>query len=163
MQRAKQASKRKQITQTQIGKARITKAAVPALGLAGLTFSLAGQASASALPTSDLQQKPNFMPRQVSALSEEELADVSLATFHLADDHEGLAMIDQEGGRVGQALRFRSAISGGRPRLRLRRRLWWLWRRLDRHRRAVGLVRGMLCLVGPLPLVLEGRADFGPA
>ena len=48
----KQASKRK----------RVTKAAVPALGAAGLTFSLAGGASASALPTADTPQKLNFSP-----------------------------------------------------------------------------------------------------
>jgi hypothetical protein len=76
MQRAKQASKRK----------RVTKAAVPALGAAGLTFSLAGGVSASAVPTGDVQQRPSFAPGQVITLSEEELADVSLATFHLIDN-----------------------------------------------------------------------------
>jgi len=67
MQRAKQASKRK----------RVTKAAVPALGAAGLTFSLAGGVSASAVPTGDVQYRPSFAPGQVITLSEEELADVS--------------------------------------------------------------------------------------
>jgi hypothetical protein len=76
MQRAKQASKKK----------RMTKAAVPALGVAGLTFSMAGSALASAVPTDDIQQRPNYAPGQVATLSEEELADVSLATFHLMDD-----------------------------------------------------------------------------
>ena len=80
MQRVKQASKRK----------RITKGAVPALGAAGLTFSLAGSASASAVPTADLPQTPNFTPSQAITLSEEEIADVSLATFHLFD-HENIA------------------------------------------------------------------------
>src|SRR5262245_14114138 len=75
MQRVKQALKKK----------RVTKAAVPALGAAGLTFSLAGGASAAAIPSGDVQPKPNFTPGQVMALSEEELADVSLATFHLID------------------------------------------------------------------------------
>src|SRR5215470_19257720 len=61
---------------------RVTKAAVPALGAAGLTFGLAGGASASTTPTADVPQKLNLAPTQ-SVLSEEEIADVSLATFHL--------------------------------------------------------------------------------
>ena len=73
MQRLKQASKRK----------RATKAAMPALGAAGLTFSLAGSASAAAIPTADIQQRPNFSPGHAITLGEEEMADVSLATFHL--------------------------------------------------------------------------------
>jgi hypothetical protein len=76
MQRVKQASKKK----------RVTKAAVPALGAAGLTLSLAGGASASVVPTGDLQQRPNFAPDLLITLGEEELADVSLATFHLFDN-----------------------------------------------------------------------------
>ncbi|SDI03890.1 hypothetical protein SAMN05444171_5452 [Bradyrhizobium lablabi] len=81
MQRTKQASKQK----------RMTKAAVPALGFAGLTFSLAGSAAASAVPPGELQQRPNFAPGQFTTLSEEELADVSLATFHLANDEKTLS------------------------------------------------------------------------
>jgi len=76
---SKQASKRK----------RVTKAAVPALGAAGLTFSLAGGASASAMPTADTPQKLNFSPTQSVLLGEEEIADVSLATFHLFDKENG--------------------------------------------------------------------------
>jgi hypothetical protein len=75
MPRVKQASKRK----------RVTKAAVPALGAAGLTVSLIGGASASALPNADVQQAPNYAPTQAMTLGEEEIADVSLATFHLFD------------------------------------------------------------------------------
>ena len=62
----KQASKRK----------RVAKAAVPALGAAGLTFSLAGGASASTLPNADTPQKLNFSPAQSVLLGEEEIADV---------------------------------------------------------------------------------------
>jgi hypothetical protein len=76
---SKQASKRK----------RVTKAALPALGAAGLTFSLAGGASASALPSADTPQKLNFTPDQSVLLGEEEIADVSLATFHLFDKEHG--------------------------------------------------------------------------
>ena len=75
MSRVKQASKRK----------RVTKAAAPALGAAGLTFSLVGGASAAAVPTADVKQTPNYAPTQAITLGEEEIADVSLATFHLFD------------------------------------------------------------------------------
>src|SRR6266478_6172325 len=76
MSRVKQATKRK----------RLTKAAgVPALGAAGLGLSLVGSASASALPTADVPQSPNTTPNQRFVLGEEEMADVSLATFYLFD------------------------------------------------------------------------------
>jgi hypothetical protein len=79
MSRVKQASKRKSVV----------KATLPALGAAGLTFSLAGSASASAVPTADAPQKLNFSPSQAITLGEEEIADVSLATFHLFDKENG--------------------------------------------------------------------------
>jgi hypothetical protein len=63
----------------------VTKAAAPALGAAGLTFSLVGGASAAAVPTADVKQTPNYAPTQAITLGEEEIADVSLATFHLFD------------------------------------------------------------------------------
>jgi len=75
MSRVKQASKKK----------RVTKAAMPALGAAGLTFSLAGGASASAVPAADVQPTTNLVPNQALTLGDEEIADVSLATFHLFD------------------------------------------------------------------------------
>jgi hypothetical protein len=75
MPQVKQASKQK----------RVTKAAIPALGAAGLTFSLLGSASASAVPTADVPQTTHFAPNQAITLGEEEMADVSLATFHLFD------------------------------------------------------------------------------
>ena len=77
MPRVKQASKKKRVTRT----------AVPALGAAGLTFSLAGSAYAAAVPTADVQ-RPNFAPGMMVTLGEEEIADVSLATFRLFDDEE---------------------------------------------------------------------------
>ena len=75
MPRVKQSSKRK----------RVTKVAVPALSAAGLTFGMAGGASASAVPTTDAPQKLGFVPTQAVTLGEEEIADVSLATFNLFD------------------------------------------------------------------------------
>ena len=86
MSRVKQVSKRK----------RLTKAAgVPALGAAGLSFSLVGGASASALPTTDVPQSLNTTPNQRFLLGEEEMADVSLATFHLFDRESGTAGLTQ--------------------------------------------------------------------
>ena len=83
MPQAKQASKQK----------RATKAALPALGAAGLTFGLAGTASASTTPTADVPQKLNLLPTQAVTLGEEEIGDVSLATFHLFDkEHSGSAL-----------------------------------------------------------------------
>jgi len=79
MPRVKQAAKR----------ARTTKAtAVTALGAAGLGLSLAGSASASTIPTADIPKSDNISPNQRFVLSEEEMADVSLATFHLFDKED---------------------------------------------------------------------------
>jgi hypothetical protein len=76
MPRVKQASRQKRTTKA---------AAVMALGAAGLGFSLSGSASASTMPTADLPQSDNTPPNQRFVLGEEEMADVSLATFHLFD------------------------------------------------------------------------------
>ena len=76
MPRVKQASKH----------ARTTKAvAATALGTAGLGLSLGGSASANTIPTADFPQYDNIPPDQRFVLGEEEMADVSLATFHLFD------------------------------------------------------------------------------
>ena len=73
MRRVKQLSRKK----------RTTKAAVTGLGAAGLGLSLAGSASASTIPTADVPKSDNISPIQRFVLSDEEMADVSLATFHL--------------------------------------------------------------------------------
>jgi hypothetical protein len=74
MPRVKQASKQKRTTKA---------AAVTVLGATGLGFSL-GSASASTMPA-DIAQSDNTPPNQRFVLSDEEMADVSLATFHLFD------------------------------------------------------------------------------
>ncbi len=80
MSRVKQVSNRK----------RLTKAAgVPALGAAGLGLSLAGSASASALATADLPQSLSTASNQRLVLREEEITDVSFATFHVFDKENG--------------------------------------------------------------------------
>src|SRR6266478_1978729 len=76
MPRVKQASKQKRTTKA---------AAVKALGAAGLSFSLVGGASASTMPTAGIPQSDNTSPNQRFVLDEEEMADVSLATFYLFD------------------------------------------------------------------------------
>jgi len=79
MPRVKQASKQK----------RTTKAAMTMLGAAGLGFSLAGNASASTVPAADIPPSDNVSPNQRFVLGEEEMADVSLATFYLFDKENG--------------------------------------------------------------------------
>ena len=37
-------------------------------------------------------------------------------------------------------------------------RLWWLWRWLDRDRCPGGSMRRLLCILGPVPLVLGGAS-----
>ena len=76
MSRVKQASKQKRTTKA---------AAVKVLGAAGLSFSLVGSASASTMPTAGIPQSDNTSPNQRFVLSEEEMADVSLATFYVFD------------------------------------------------------------------------------
>src|ERR1700742_2526957 len=76
MRRVKQASKQKRTTKA---------AAVKVLGAAGLSFSLVGNTSASAVPTASLPQSDINSPNQRFVLSEEEMADVSLATFYVFD------------------------------------------------------------------------------
>jgi hypothetical protein len=76
MSRVKQASKQKRTTKA---------AAVKAIGAAGLSFSMVGGASASAMPTADIPQFDINSTNQRFVLSEEEMADVSLATFYVFD------------------------------------------------------------------------------
>src|SRR5271169_6799628 len=93
MRRVKQASRKK----------RTTKAAtVTVLGAAGLGFSLFGSASGSTMPTANIPQSDNTSPNQRLILGEEEMQDVSLATFHLFDKEN-----------VGSALRLARGGCGG--------------------------------------------------
>jgi hypothetical protein len=76
MSGVKQASKQKRTTKA---------AAVKVLGAAGLGFSLVGSASASTMPTAGIPQSDNNSPNQRFVLSDEEMTDVSLATFYVFD------------------------------------------------------------------------------
>jgi hypothetical protein len=76
MPRVKQASKQKRRNKGASGKV---------VGAAGLSLSLVGGASASTMPTPDIPRSDKTSPNQRFVLGEEEMADVSLATFHLFD------------------------------------------------------------------------------
>src|SRR5262249_59685190 len=72
----KQASREKRTTKA---------AAVTVLSAAGLGLSLFGRASGSTMPAADIPQSDKTSPNQRFVLGEEEMQDVSLATFHLFD------------------------------------------------------------------------------
>src|SRR5580698_6812415 len=93
----KQASKQKRKTKA---------AAVKVLGAAGLSFSLVGSASASTVPTASIPQSDNTSPNQRFVLSEEEMVDVSLATFYVFDK-------ENVGGRVQEARGCGGCHGGG--------------------------------------------------
>jgi hypothetical protein len=69
------------------------KAALPALGAAGLTFSMVGGAAAATVPANDATQT-NYSPNHQIMLGEEEIADVSLATFYVFDKESTAAAKD---------------------------------------------------------------------
>jgi hypothetical protein len=58
---------------------------VPVLGIAGVSLSMAGGASASTTGSVADVPSQNRLPPQVITLSEEEISDVSLATFYVFD------------------------------------------------------------------------------
>ena len=97
MPRAKQASKRKAGTK-----------AVPVLGAAGLSLSLAGGASAAASgPAADMATLKNTTQLHEITLAEEEISDVSLATFYVFDKENngtlqgGMLQLARGGGGCG--------------------------------------------------------------
>jgi hypothetical protein len=93
MPRVKQALKRKRKTKA---------AAVKVLGAAGLGLSLASSASASTMPAAGIPQYDDTLPNQGFVLGEEEMADVSLATFHLFDrENFGSGVLLARGGCGG--------------------------------------------------------------
>ena len=83
MARAKQASKRKR-----------QRIALPILGVAGVSLAMAGGASATA-PTANVPSQ-DTEPRPVITLGEEEISDVSLATFYVFDkENAGTSQLGQ--------------------------------------------------------------------
>ena len=73
-------------------KGKLKSEVVPAVGIVGLSLSMTGGASAAAgVPAGDLSAQEVTPRPEVSAmlqLHEEEIADVSLATFYLFDKEE---------------------------------------------------------------------------
>jgi len=93
MRRVKRASRKKRTTKA---------AAVTVVGAAGLGLSLFGSASGSTMPTADIPQSDKTSPNQRFVLGEEEMQDVSLATFHLFDrENVGSAIQLARGGCGG--------------------------------------------------------------
>src|SRR5262249_36495990 len=58
--------------------------AIPGLGAAGLSLAMGGGASATTPPTANVPSQDTW-PRPVITLNEEEISDVSLATFYVFD------------------------------------------------------------------------------
>jgi hypothetical protein len=73
MAHAKRASQRKGL-----------RKAIPVLGAAGLSLAMGGGASATTSPTANVPSQDTW-PRPVITLNEEEISDVSLATFYVFD------------------------------------------------------------------------------
>jgi len=85
MAHAKQASKRKR-----------RRTALPALGVAGVSLSLAGGASAATSgPAMDIPSRDTTASHEI-ALGDEEISDVSLATFYVFDkENAGASQLGQ--------------------------------------------------------------------
>lgn len=84
--------------------------AAPILGAAGLTFSLAGGASAATAPTADMPRQATAPNHQIT-LGEEELSDVSLSTFYVFDKEN--AGKPQVGDKVAWGCRCGGCRCGG--------------------------------------------------
>ena len=133
MARTKQASKRNRRSK-----------AVPVLGAAGLSLSLASGASASTSGAAADVSPQNTSPNHQIFLGEEEISDVSLSTFYVFDKEN--AAQPRVGEKVAwgcgcRGCRCGACRCGWRGCLGLRR----LWR----------LRLGLLPVVGPLWLVLD--------
>ena len=100
MARAKQASKRKRRSK-----------AVPVLGAAGLSLSLAGGASASTGGIATDISPQNTSPNHEIFLGEEEISDVSLSTFYVFDKEN--AATPQVGEKVAWGCRCGGCRCGG--------------------------------------------------
>src|SRR5215468_6759744 len=67
-----------------ISKSKRTRTTLPAIGVAGVSLAVTGGASAATAPTATVpSQNTVFQP--VITLGEEEISDVSLATFYVFD------------------------------------------------------------------------------
>src|ERR1700728_4444727 len=85
MSHAKHSSKRKSRSKT-----------VPVLGIAGVSLAMAGGASASTSGPATDTLPQNSLPGHQMFLGEEEISDVSLATFHVFDKENAKAPLAGE-------------------------------------------------------------------
>src|SRR5215216_5243204 len=92
MARAKQASKRKR-----------RKSALPAWGAAGVSLAMTGGASAAVAPIANAPSQ-HAVPAPAFVLGEEEISDVSLATFYV---------FDRENANLGERLQPAARSCGG--------------------------------------------------
>jgi hypothetical protein len=69
----------------QASKRRRRKKALPVIGIAGVSLSLAGGAYASTVGSTTDIQSQNISPRHEVLIGEEEITDVSLGTFYVFD------------------------------------------------------------------------------
>ncbi len=144
MRQAKQSSKAKK---------RVTKVAVPAFGAAGLTFSLAGSAMASAVPTPDVTTIAELRIKSGHHLRRR--GNGRRQPRHVPPVRQGRRSWPRAGGLPWMRRLSRMRRLSGMPGLPM-------WRRLPRLRRWCGgmrrrRMRRLLRIVGPLPLVLVPR------
>src|SRR3954452_5302032 len=85
------------------------RTALPFLGAAGASLAMAGGASASAVPPENLPAQ-KAVPHPVVVLGEEELSDVSLATFYVLDQEDAAYL----GVKVAQRCGGCRGCGGGR-------------------------------------------------
>ena len=158
MSHAKQASKRKRRSK-----------AVPMVGIAGVSLAMAGGASAATAPTANLPSQ-STAPLHEITFGEEEISDVSLATFYVFDkENAGTPQLGQAKNlqpaaeaaaaeAAGAADEAAEAAAAAAEEVRGRRRL-----------RLLGRLRlRLLFVVGRLPHLLEfehfpiALTDAGP-
>ena len=92
MPQATRASKRKRL-----------KDAMPVVGAVGVSLSLAGTAAAVGVVGTDADVKPQKATPEI-LINDEEISDVTLATFHVFDKEASRARELAAGGRRGRAL-----------------------------------------------------------
>jgi hypothetical protein len=91
--------------------------ALPVLGAAGLSLSLAGAASAAAIggPTTDMLTRNAGVSHEIN-LSEEGIADVSLATFYVVDNEGAVTSGVARGLRWGAAAAAAAVVAAAAAR-----------------------------------------------
>ena len=86
----------------QVGKRKRRRITLPVLGAAGASLAMVGGTSATA-PTANVPSQATE-PRPVITLDEEEISDVSLATFYI---------FDKENAKLGEGLKLAARGCGG--------------------------------------------------